>query len=61
MAGKGGKGLVAAKTTAANKDKDKKKPTSRSSRAGIQVKPFFPFLCNFDFLYFLGLGFETRN
>ena len=41
MAGKGGKGLLAAKTTAANKDKDKdkdkKKPVSRSSRAGIQV------------------------
>lgn len=41
MAGKGGKGLVAAKTTAANKDKekekDKKRPVSRSSRAGIQV------------------------
>ncbi|KAI3898634.1 hypothetical protein MKW98_000747, partial [Papaver atlanticum] len=36
MAGKGGKGLLAAKTTAANKDKDKKKPVSRSSRAGIQ-------------------------
>lgn len=41
MAGKGGKGLVAAKTTAANKDKDKdkKRPISRSSRAGIQVNP----------------------
>lgn len=40
MAGKGGKGLLAAKTTAANKDKekDKKRPISRSSRAGIQVK-----------------------
>lgn len=39
MAGKGGKGLLAAKTPAANKDKDKdkKKPISRSSRAGIQV------------------------
>lgn len=41
MAGKGGKGLVAGKTTAAaaaNKDKDKKKqPISRSSRAGLQV------------------------
>lgn len=41
MAGKGGKGLLAAKTTAANKDKDKdkdkKRPVSRSSRAGIQV------------------------
>ncbi|XVF32482.1 hypothetical protein REPUB_Repub17cG0086700 [Reevesia pubescens] len=40
MAGKGGKGLLAAKTTAANKDKDKdkdkKRPVSRSSRAGIQ-------------------------
>lgn len=44
MAGKGGKGLVAGKTTAAaaaaaaNKEKDiKKRPTSRSSRAGLQV------------------------
>lgn len=41
MAGKGGKGLLAQKTTAANKDKDKdkdkKRPVSRSSRAGIQV------------------------
>ncbi|CAI9785700.1 unnamed protein product [Fraxinus pennsylvanica] len=39
MAGKGGKGLLAGKTTAAaaNKDKDKKKaPTSRSARAGLQ-------------------------
>ncbi|WCJ40958.1 histone H2A 11 [Euphorbia peplus] len=36
MAGKGGTGLLDAKTTADNKDKDKKKPTSRSSRAGIQ-------------------------
>ncbi|KAK7285283.1 hypothetical protein RJT34_20048 [Clitoria ternatea] len=38
MAGKGGKGLVAGKTTTANKDKDKdkKRPVSRSSRAGIQ-------------------------
>ncbi|CAF1852778.1 unnamed protein product [Brassica oleracea var. botrytis] len=38
MAGKGGKGLVAAKTMAANKDKDKgkMKPISRSARAGIQ-------------------------
>uniref|UniRef100_A0A6V7QS18 Histone H2A n=1 Tax=Ananas comosus var. bracteatus TaxID=296719 RepID=A0A6V7QS18_ANACO len=34
--GKGGKGLLAAKTTAANKDKEKKKPVSRSSRAGLQ-------------------------
>ncbi|KAK8448453.1 hypothetical protein SEVIR_7G013652v4 [Setaria viridis] len=40
MAGKGGKGLLAAKTMAAkstDKDKDKKKaPVSRSSRAGLQ-------------------------
>nr|AAF07182.1 H2A protein [Oryza sativa Japonica Group] len=41
MAGKGGKGLLAAKTTAAkaaaDKDKDRKKaPLSPSSRAGIQ-------------------------
>jgi len=55
MAGKGGKGLVAAKTTAANKDKDKKKPTSRSSRAGIQVNPFIVISI---FFIFLGLGFE---
>ncbi|CAI0448752.1 unnamed protein product [Linum tenue] len=43
MAGKGGKGLLAGKTTASNKDKDKdkdkKRPTSRSSRAGIQQFP----------------------
>ncbi|KAF7818373.1 histone H2A variant 1 [Senna tora] len=42
MAGKGGKGLLAAKTTAGNKDKDKdkdkKRPVSRSSRAGIQQR-----------------------
>ncbi|PNX80711.1 histone H2A family protein, partial [Trifolium pratense] len=37
MSGKGAKGLItSAKTSAANKDKDKKKPTSRSSRAGLQ-------------------------
>ncbi|KAH0641157.1 hypothetical protein KY290_038431 [Solanum tuberosum] len=41
MAGKGGKGLLAGKTTAAaaaaaNKEKDKKRPVSRSSRAGLQ-------------------------
>lgn len=40
MAGKGGKGLIATKTMAGNKDKDKdnkKKPITRSARAGIQV------------------------
>lgn len=36
MAGKGGKGLVAGKTTV-NKDKEKKKAVSKSSRAGLQV------------------------
>ncbi|KAF5937428.1 hypothetical protein HYC85_024934 [Camellia sinensis] len=39
MAGKGGKGLLAGKTTAAAvaaKEKDKKRPVSRSSRAGLQ-------------------------
>jgi hypothetical protein len=52
MAGKGGKGLLAAKTTAAKsaeKDKGKKAPVSRSSRAGLQVTcalpPFLPCAC----------------
>ncbi|KAJ9167776.1 hypothetical protein P3X46_019372 [Hevea brasiliensis] len=35
MSGKGAKGLITGKTPAP-KDKDKKKPTSRSSRAGLQ-------------------------
>jgi hypothetical protein len=46
MAGKGGKGLIAAKTAAAGKDK--KLPISRSSRAGLQVRTTdsdFFFLC----------------
>ncbi|RRT40329.1 hypothetical protein B296_00048426, partial [Ensete ventricosum] len=34
----GGKGLLATKTTAANKDKDKKRPVSRSARAGLQLR-----------------------
>jgi hypothetical protein len=45
MAGKGGKGLLAAKTTAAKsaeKDKGKKAPVSRSSRAGLQVTRGLP-------------------
>ena len=38
MSGKGAKGLIMGKASAANKDKDnKKKPISRSSRAGLQV------------------------
>lgn len=53
MAGKGGKGLLAAKTTAAkstDKDKDRKKaPVSRSSRAGLQVPSrFFSFEFHLD-------------
>ncbi len=37
MSGKGAKGLITGKTSAANKDRDnKKKPISRSSRAGLQ-------------------------
>ncbi|CAL5436850.1 unnamed protein product [Camellia sinensis] len=43
MAGKGGKGLLAGKTTAAAvaaKEKDKKRPVSRSSRAGLQITGF---------------------
>ncbi|KAG5244341.1 hypothetical protein POPTR_018G032100v4 [Populus trichocarpa] len=36
MSGKGAKGLLTSKTPAQSKDKDKKKPTSRSSRAGLQ-------------------------
>jgi len=62
MAGKGGKGLLAAKTTAANKDKDKdkKRPISRSSRAGIQVFPPFPCsLCYLKSFTFSIFNFET--
>jgi hypothetical protein len=38
MAGKGGKGLIAAKI-AAGMDKEKKPPITRSARAGLQVAP----------------------
>ena len=40
MAGKGGKGFIAAKI-AAGMDKDKKAPITRSARAGLQVAPPF--------------------
>lgn len=43
MSGKGAKGLITGKTTINNKDKDKKKPVSRSSRAGLQVSLSFSF------------------
>ena len=37
MSGKGAKGLITGKSSGMNKDKDKKAPVSRSSRAGLQV------------------------
>ena len=37
MSGKGAKGLITAGKSTKDKDKDKKKPVSRSSRAGLQV------------------------
>jgi len=51
MSGKGAKGLLTSKTPAQSKDKDKKKPTSRSSRAGLQV-----LLLVFFFFFFWGGG-----
>ena len=41
MSGKGAKGLIMGKSASNNKDKDKKKPVSRSSRAGLQVYLFY--------------------
>ncbi|KAJ8452012.1 hypothetical protein Cgig2_016593 [Carnegiea gigantea] len=38
MSGKGAKGLITGKSSGINKDKDKKAPVSRSSRAGLQVQ-----------------------
>nr|XP_033512085.1 uncharacterized protein LOC104096482 isoform X1 [Nicotiana tomentosiformis] len=67
MAGKGGKGLLAGKTTAAaaaaaaNKEKDKKRPVSRSSRAGLQV--IFvssSYIKRFGFYSFSVEGFHRR-
>lgn len=54
MSGKGAKGLIMGKTSGANKDKDKKKPISRSSRAGLQVDPFsfFVLVC-YPFFFIL--------
>lgn len=56
MSGKGAKGLIMGKTAAKNdKEKEKKKPTSRSSRAGLQVSFFFSkkYLDFFLILHFL--------
>ncbi|CAK9164827.1 unnamed protein product [Ilex paraguariensis] len=50
MSGKGAKGLIMGKSSSslngANKDKDKKKPVSRSSRAGLQcaILKLLPYL-----------------
>ena len=49
MAGKGGKGLIAAKK-AAGMDREKKQPVTRSSRAGLQVG-LVPFLRPASFLF----------
>lgn len=47
MSGKGAKGLIMGKNSAPNKDKDKKKPISRSSRAGLQVYIYiYPLFAN---------------
>lgn len=55
MSGKGAKGLLMGKNAAANKDKEKKKPISRSSRAGLQVSSFyFPQLISLFCFGFLG-------
>jgi len=55
MSGKGAKGLLTSKTPAQSKDKDKKKPTSRSSRAGLQV------LLLVFFFFFGGGGFARAT
>lgn len=53
MSGKGAKGLLTGKTPASkDKDKDKKKPISRSSRAGLQVSSHFSPFYSSDPLYF---------
>lgn len=64
MAGKGGKGLLAGKTTAAaaaaagaNKDKAKKQPITRSSRAGLQVFTNFYILFTYKLLYICSMNY----
>lgn len=54
MSGKGAKGLIMGKSN--NKDKDKKKPVSRSSRAGLQVSSSF-FLSLSLFYVFIRMDF----
>lgn len=49
MSGKGAKGLIMGKPNGNVKDKDKKKPTTRSSRAGLQVSLFLS--CTILLLY----------
>lgn len=56
MSGKGAKGLIMGKASAGNKDKDKKKPISRSSRAGLQVLfQIFVFLILYPVFCFINL------
>jgi len=52
QSGKGAKGLLMGKAAAPVIDdkKDKKKPTSRSSRAGLQVRSVFFFLALFRYV-----------
>lgn len=50
MSGKGAKGLIMGKPSGSEKDKDKKKPITRSSRAGLQVFLFHSILPKF-FVY----------
>jgi hypothetical protein len=63
MSGKGAKGLIMGKASAAaNKDKDsKKKPISRSSRAGLQVQISLSafLLLPFAFLHFILFQFHS--
>jgi len=58
QSGKGAKGLLMGKAAAPVIDdkKDKKKPTSRSSRAGLQVRRGFVFFFVFSFLSTFVLG-----
>lgn len=53
MSGKGAKGLIMGKSASNNKDKDKKKPVSRSSRAGLQVFLSIHFKHLYFYLFFL--------
>lgn len=58
MSGKGAKGLIMGKTAALNKDK--KKPITRSSRAGLQVPPLalsIPLFLSNSVCFLIAFGF----